>query len=138
MNPAYKLYHPRWHRRRTPIFWWLGKPAYTKFIARELTSLGVLYAALLLTGTVCVLSRGEEAFARFQAFLRHPAALAFHGLVLAVLLFHTVTWLNLAPRALVVKVGGRRLPDGAIIAAHYAAWAAASALVAVFLLGGLG
>lgn len=135
MKAGYKPYHPKWHRRRMPIFWWLGKYTYTRFIARELTSLAVAYAAIVLLLEVWLLSRGEEAYTRFQELLQAPAVLAFHTLVLVVLLFHSVTWLGLAPRALVLRVKGRRIPDSAVAGAHYLAWIAASALVAWFLLG---
>jgi fumarate reductase subunit C len=118
-----------------PIFWWLGKAAYVRFITRELTSLGVAYAAILLLVEVAALGRGEAAHRRLVELLAHPAVLALHGLLLAVLLFHAVTWLNLAPKAMVVRLGGRRLPNGAVLAAHWLAWAAASALV-LALLGG--
>ena len=133
MNPKHKLFHPKWHRPRTPIFWWLRKLSYTRFITRELTSIPVAYTAVLLLAQVWVLSRGEEAYERFLAVLRSPAAIVFHALILVGLLFHTVTWLNLAPKALVVRLGGRRVPDAAITLAHYAAWLVASALIWVVL-----
>jgi fumarate reductase subunit C len=136
MNPRHTLHHPRWHRERTPIFWWLGSLSYTKFIARELTSLAVVYSAALLLAEAWALARGEEAHRRLGALLRSPWAVAFHLAVLAALVFHAVTWLNLAPRALALRMGGRPVPEGAVLAAHYAAWAAASALVAWGLLGG--
>jgi fumarate reductase subunit C len=53
---------------------------------------------------------------------------------LAGLLFHTLTWLHLAPRAMVVRLGGRRVPDAMVLLGQYAAWAGASALVAWVLL----
>ncbi len=134
MNPKYTPFHPQWHRARTPIFWWLGKPAYVKFITRELTSIPVAYTAVLLLAQVWVLSQGEQAYESFLTVLRSPAAIAVHALVLLGLLFHTITWLNLAPKALVVSIGGRRVPDAAIAIAHYAAWLAASALVVWFFL----
>ena len=43
-NPRYEPYHPKWYRKRVPIFWWLENLAYVKFITRELTSLAVGYA----------------------------------------------------------------------------------------------
>jgi fumarate reductase subunit C len=135
MNSEYKLYHPKWHRMRMPIFWWLGKLSYTKFIARELTSLAVGYAAIMLLVQVWVLSRGRDAYERFIGWLQSPLALSLHTLVLLVLLFHTITWLNLAPKALVVRVGGRRMPEEAILFAHYAGWVAATLLVIWYLLG---
>ena len=134
MNESYKIYHPRWHRERTPIFWWLKKLSYVKFITRELTSLGVAYTAVLLLIQIWILSRGEAAYDRFEALLASPPALVFHGLILLVLLFHTITWLNLAPKALVLRLRGRRVPDAAIVAAHYAAWLFGTALVVWYLL----
>lgn len=136
MNPEYKLHHPKWYRRRMPIFWWLRRFSYTKFISRELTSLAVLYAVLLLLAQVWTLMQGEQAYARFLDLLRSPIAVGIHTVVFLALLFHTVTWLNLAPRAMVVRLGQRRLPDGLVLAAHYLAWLACSGLIAWGILAG--
>ena len=68
-------------------------------------------------------------------FLRAPPILVFHGFVVLFLLFHTVTWLNLAPKALVLHVRGKRVPDAAVLAAHYAAWLAATVLLVWLLVG---
>ena len=59
----------------------------------------------------------------------------FHGLVLLFLLFHSFTWLLAAPKALVLRVLGKRLPDVAVLAGHYAAWLVATALVFWLLVG---
>ncbi len=129
MNEGYKLYHPKWYRRRMPIFWWLRRLSYVKFISRELTSLAVLYAVVLLMVQIWALAQGAESYRRFTELLGHPLVVAVNTFVCLGLLFHTVTWLGLAPRALVVYLGGRRVPDGAILAAHYLAWAAVSAVI---------
>jgi succinate dehydrogenase subunit C len=129
MNPRYRRHHPKWHREREPIFWWLRRGSYMRFIARELTSLAVGYSALLLVVQIFCLRAGETAWATFSRYLSSPWALGFHLLVVAALLFHTITWLALAPKAIVLRLGGRRLPDAAIVAGHYAAWVVASALV---------
>jgi fumarate reductase subunit C len=55
---------------------------------------------------------------------------------LAFVVFHAVTWFNLAPQAMAVRVGGRRVPGAWIAAANYLAWVAASALVGWLLLRG--
>ena len=129
MNTDYKPFHPKWHRPRMPIFWWLSKPAYTRFISRELTSLAVGYGALLLLVQTWFLARGAEAYEGFLGWLAMPAIVAFHGVVLLVAVFHSVTWLNLTPKAMVFRLRGRRVPDGAIAAVHYLAWIAVSAIV---------
>ena len=46
---------------------------------------------------------------------------------LAFVVLHAVTWFNLAPRALVVRVQGQRLPSWMVAAGHFAAWAVVSA-----------
>jgi len=135
-NPRYTPHHPRWHRRRMPIFWWLRKGAYVRFITRELTSLLVGYTAALLVVQAWFLGAGPEAYDAFRAWLLRPWVLGFHAFVVLGLLYHTVTWLNLAPKALVFRVGKRRVPDGAVVAAHYGGWLAASALVIWVLVRG--
>lgn len=135
MNAPYTPYHPKWHRERMPIFWWLKRWNYTKFITRELTSLAVAYTVLLLVAEAWSRARGAS-WTRFEEWLARPAVLAFHCVVLAFLLIHTVTWLGLAPRALVVRLGRTRVPDGMVLAGHYAAWIVASAFVAWMVLGG--
>jgi fumarate reductase subunit C len=134
VNPEYKLYHPKWYRRRMPIFWWLERASYVKFIARELTSVAVAYAALVVLAEVWALGRGEETFDRLNRALASPPLLAVNALALAALLFHTLTWLHLAPKAMVVRIGGRRVPDAALLAGQYLGWLAATALVAWLLL----
>jgi fumarate reductase subunit C len=135
MNPRYRTYHPKWHRERLPIFWWLRRLAYTRFITRELTSLAVGYSAVLLMAEAWAARRGGAAWAGLERWLGSAPVIAFHALVVVVLVYHTVTWLHLAPKALVVRVRGRRVPAAAIVAAHYGAWGAASALVVALVVG---
>ena len=51
-------------------------------------------------------------------------------------LFHAITWFNLTPKAMVVRLGGKRVPDWVILGSNYAAWLVLSALVAFVLLRG--
>lgn len=116
-----------------PIFWWVGKRAYAKFISRELTSVFVAYGAVLLLVQAWAVAEGPDAYARVTAWLERPPVIVLHVVVLAALLFHTVTWLNLAPQALALRVGGWRVPRRVVLAAHYMAWLAATVAIAVLL-----
>ena len=118
-----------------PIFWWLKKGSYTWFITRELTSIFVGLTAIILLVQIRALGQGEAAYARFQTWLRTPSALVGDAIILFFLLFHTLTWLNLAPRAMVLNLAGRRIPNGVVLSAHYLAWIVASGLVTWILLG---
>ena len=136
MNESYRTYHPRWYRRRVPIFWWLRQLTYIKFISRELTSLGVGYGAVLLLAQIWAASAGETTYERFLGFLMSPPVVIVNLIVLAALLFHSFTWLHLAPKALVLYLGDRRLPESIVLLGHYLAWIVTSGLVVWFVVGG--
>ena len=132
----YTPYHPRWYRRRVSVWWWLQSRSYTGFVLRELTSVFVAFFALILLGEVRALGQGPDAYARFLARLRSPLFVTLDALSLAFLLFHSITWFNLAPTAMVVRVRGKRVPGLVIAGANYAAWIVLSAAVAAIVLRG--
>ena len=131
---AYTRYHPRWHRTRVSTWWWLGRWSYFLFILRELTSLAVLWFVVWLILLVRASIGGRPAYQQFLEWAGSPILLALNVLCFALVCLHVVTWFNLAPAAMVVNVGGRRVPDAIIVGGNYAAWAAASALIAWVLL----
>jgi fumarate reductase subunit C len=131
--PRYTAYHPRWYRRRVSVWWWLESSAYTGFVVRELTSVFVALFALVLLWQLRALGRGPEAYARTAAQLSSVVSLAFHAVALLFVLFHSVTWFNLAPKAMVLRLGGKKVPDRLIQGMNYAAWLVLSAAVAFLL-----
>ena len=55
---------------------------------------------------------------------------ALNVVSLLFVVFHAVTWFNLAPQAMAVRLRGQRVPGIWIAASNYAAWVVVSALVA--------
>lgn len=135
-GPAYTPFHPKWYRRRVSVWWWLKSRAYSVFVLRELTSVFVALTAFLLLGLVGSVAKGPRAYEEFLASLGRPAVVAVSAVTFALVLFHAVTWFQLAPKAMALAVGGRPVPDGVVAGLNYAAWAAVTAGVAVLLLGG--
>jgi fumarate reductase subunit C len=131
---AYSRYHPKWYRRPVSVWWWLESWRYTKFVLRELTSVAVGFFALELLLELRALAKGAEAYARFLARLHNPILVALNLLAFAFVLFHSITWFNLAPKAMQVRVRGKRLPDALISGSNYAVWAVISGALAWFLL----
>jgi fumarate reductase subunit C len=134
--PAYTADHPQWYRPRVSTYWWLWRWAYLKFILRELSSVFVAYAVVLILLQLRALSHGPEAHAALQEWLQAPHVIALNGVSLLFVLLHTVTWFNLAPRAMAMRLRGRRVPDLLIAGANYAAWLVVSVAVAWLILGG--
>jgi succinate dehydrogenase subunit C len=135
-TPHYTLYHPRWYRRRVSVWWWLQNRAYAGFVLREVTSVFVAFFAVVCLWQVRALAQGPEVYARFLARLGTPLFILVHVVVFLFVLFHAITWFNLAPAALVLRWRGKRVPDWVIIGSNYAAWLALSVAVAVLLLRG--
>jgi fumarate reductase subunit C len=135
-TPAYTAYHPTWYHQRVSTYWWLWQFTYLKFILRELSSVPVAYFVVLTLLQLRVLTQGPEAYAVFQEWLQTPFAIALNGISFVFVLFHTITWFNLTPRALAVRVHGKRVPDLLIAGSNYVAWLIVSAVVAWLILRG--
>ena len=127
--PVYTEYHPRWYRPRVSVYWWLGQWQYLKFILRELSSVFVGLTVVMTLFQLRALHRGPEAYARFQHQLRSPAIVAVSVVSLFFVLFHTSTWFNLTPRAMSVRMHGKRVPEWLIAAPNYAVWVVVSGAV---------
>ncbi len=134
--PSYIDFHPRWYRVRVSTYWWLTKWAYLQFVLRELSSIFVAWFVVLTLLQLRCLSQGPEAYARWQEWMRNPFLIAGNVVTLFFVLLHTVTWFNLAPRAMAVRVAGKRVPALLIAAANYLAWAVVSVILAWIILGG--
>jgi fumarate reductase subunit C len=134
-KPAYTAFHPRWYRARVSTYWWLWSWPYTKFVLREISSIFAAYFVVLTLFQIHALGRGPEAYARFEARLSSPLVVLLNLIVLAFVLLHTITWFNLAPKAIVLRVGGWRVPGALIAASNYGAWLVITAIIAWFVLG---
>jgi fumarate reductase subunit C len=135
-TPTSSVYQPRWYRPRVSTYWWLWQWGYLKFILRELSSVFVAYFVVLTLLQLWALNDGPAAYAAFQEWLKTPGVIALNVVSLVFVVFHAVTWFNLAPRAMVVRVGGKRLPDLLITGSNYAAWLVVSVAVAWLILRG--
>jgi fumarate reductase subunit C len=131
---TYTAYHPRWYRRRVSTWWWMGRWSYLKFILREISSVFVAWFVLILLLHIRALSQGPHAYSALQDWLRNPVVVVVNVVSLFFVLFHAVTWFNLAPAAMVVRIGGKKVPGVLIAAGNYAAWVVVSAGVAWFIL----
>jgi len=118
------------------VWWWLHNRAYAFFVLREITSVFVAFTALLYLWQIRALIQGPQAYEQFLARLKTPLFLTLDTVAFLFVLFHAITWFNLTPKAMVVRMGGKRVADWAIIGVNYAAWIVLSGAVAFLLLRG--
>jgi fumarate reductase subunit C len=135
MSVKYTEFHPRWYRPRMPVFWWVGRRSYLIFVIRELSSVFVAWSVVFLLLLVNAVGQGAKEYQQFLHLSREPWMLALNVITLAFLVFHAITWFNLAPQAIVVRLRGERVPRSWVAGAHFAGWAVLSVLVAWLILG---
>ena len=134
MNARYTEFHPRWYRPRMSVFWWVGRRSYLLFVLRELSSVFVAWSVVFLLLLVHAVSQGGKQYQQFLNLSSNPWMLALNIVALGFLAFHAITWFNLAPQAMVVRLRGKRLSRSWIAGAHFAGWALLSALAAWLIL----
>lgn len=127
---------PKMYRTRMSTYWWLGRWPYLKFILRELSSVFVAWFVIMTLLQIDALRRGPADYMEFQEWLRNPVVIALNIISFFFVIFHAVTWFNLAPKAMAIRAGGRRVPAVLIAGPNYIAWVAISAAVAWLLLRG--
>lgn len=127
--PQYTLYHPRWYRPKVSVYWWLGEWHYLKFILRELSSVFVAVFVIETLMLISGLGRGALAYAHFLHRMQNPFVILLNVIAMFFLVFHTITWFNLAPSATPVRLGGKRLPDAMVAGPAYVAWIVVSAFI---------
>ena len=128
-TPNYTEFHPRWYRPPVSVYWWLGEWHYLKFILRELSSVFVAIFVIETLLLISVLRNGPESYAHFQQSMRNPLVIVLNLVSFFFIVFHTITWFNLAPSAMPVRLGGKRLPAVMVAAPSYVAWAVVSIFI---------
>jgi fumarate reductase subunit C len=129
-------YLPKTFRPRMSTYWWLGRWPYLKFILRELSSFFIAWFVIMSLLQIHALKRGPADYMQFQEWLQSPILVALNVLSLFFVVFHTVTWFNLSPKAMAIRVGGKRVPGVLIAAPNYVGWLVISAAIARLLLRG--
>ena len=111
--------------RPMPADWWLKKKTYFLFMVRELTCVFVGGYALFLL----VLATQRDDPQAFAALLDSPLLIALQIIALPMVLYHSITWINLTPKVLVVWRGEERVSPLLIAGAHHVLWAIISIVI---------
>lgn len=119
----------RTYRRPIPTWWWVRKRSYLVFVMRELSSLFVAWWVLYLLLLLVAVGRGGAAYADFFDWADTPWVVLVNVVALAFLVLHTVTWFNLTPQAMDVRMRGKPVPGWAIVAGQWTGLVVVSAFV---------
>ena len=111
--------------RTMPANWWLQKTSYLLFTIRESTCVFVGgYAIFLL-----VLATRRDDPQWFSNWLHSPLLIALQIIALPFLLYHSITWINLTPKVVVLRRGEERVSPLLISGANYIIWVLLSSVI---------
>jgi fumarate reductase subunit C len=119
----------RSYRRPVSTWWWLEKRSYFVFVMRELSSVFVAWFVVFLLMLLFAVGQGDSAYQRFLDWAATPWVVVLNLVTLLFVLLHAVTWFDLTPQAMAVRVRGRRVPSWQVVASQYLGLVAVSAFV---------
>lgn len=116
--------------------WYMRNGRYKRYMLREVTCLLVaVYSVLALWG-LASLAGGTSQWNAFLASQQNAFMVGFHAVALIYyLVYMTFDWFKLAPKAMPVQLGEKKLADAVIVIGHYVAWAVVT--LAIFWLAGV-
>jgi fumarate reductase subunit C len=120
------------YRPRRDNLWFARTLNYTIFVLRELTSVFVAWSIVFLLMFLDAVIGGS--LPAFAALAGQPWMIAINVVALAATCFHAITFLNLAPKATVVRLDGWRVPAWMIQGGNHSLWLLISAVIAYFVL----
>ncbi len=111
--------------------WYMRNGRYKVYMLRELTSLLVgFYTLLTIIALAALAADSADKWNGFLASQQSPAMVTIHGFALLYFLFYqTFPWFRLAPKAMPVQIGEKKLPGSYIVIGHYAIWLVLSAFI---------
>ena len=103
--------------------WYMRNGRYKVYVLRELTSFLVAFYSVLTILALSALADSQEHWNAWMASQQSTGMMIFHALALLYFLFfQTFPWFKLAPKAMPVQLGEKKLPDSAIVIGHYVVW----------------
>lgn len=112
--------------------WWYRNPRFLLYVLREGTSVFIALYMLVLLWGLTALAIGPGAWAGWLGFLASPLSMVLHAVVLAAVVFHSITWFQVAPKAAPpLRLRGKQVADETIVRGGYAACAAATLVILI-------
>ena len=111
--------------------WYMRNGRYKVYMLREMTSLLVgFYTFLTIYALAALSANSPDVWNQFISSQQSTAMAVFHAAALLYFLFYqTFPWFKLAPKAMPVQIGEKKLPGSYIVIGHYVAWLVVSAFI---------
>ena len=128
--------HQPYVRPVSKTTWYMRNGRYKRYMLREVTCLLVGFYCLLILWGLAALAAGPERWNGFLESQQNLLMVIVHAIALIYyLVYMTFDWFKLAPKAMPVQLGEKKLPALVIVIGHYLAWIVVS--LVIFWLAGV-
>ena len=122
------------NRRVLGSRWWLKRLSYFMIFLRELTAVFIVaYLVILLIG-LARLGDGMEPYEAFQNLVRSPIMVILSLIIFLFTLFHSITFINLIPRGMALRIGEERVHPAFISGPGYIGLVVVTTIVLIVVL----
>lgn len=122
-------------QKQISTFWWLRRRSYLVFVLRELSCVFAAWSIVFLVLQIDAIGGGPERYQHFLMWSATPWVLLPNFIALFFVTLHAVTWFNQIPRAVVLRLRGRRVPRIWIVVPIYLFWVVTSTITAWVVIG---
>lgn len=122
------------NRRVLGSRWWLKRRSYFMIFLRELTAVFIVaYLVIMLIG-LARLGDGVEPYEAFQNMARSPIMVILSLIIFVFTLFHSITFINLIPRGMALRIGEERVHPAFISGPGYIGLVVVTTIVLIVVL----
>lgn len=101
--------------------WWLKHRFFTAYMLREATVIPLLFFIGCLLAGIYSLLQGENQWLAWQAFMQQGWVLGLNLLAFFASLYHALTFFQLFPRVMPLRIAAYSLPPWSIVAGQWLA-----------------
>ena len=114
--------------------WYMRNGRYRIYALREVTCLLVGFYSFLTIFGLAALAKGPEQWAAFLAGQQTTGMVIWHAIALIYfMVYQTFGWFQLAPKAMPLMIGEKKVEARTIIIGHYVVWAVVSLFILWFV-----
>ena len=121
-------------RRTLGASWWLSRRGYFLVFLREMTSAFIAAYVVLLLILLAKVGGDQASYESYFEWFTSPGLLVFHVVAFLFSLLHSITFFNLIPKGLAVRIGEQRVPPALISGPNYVIWVVVTAIVVLVIL----
>ncbi len=121
-------------RRTLGAFWWATRRSYFLIFLREISSVFIAAYVVLLIVLIAKAGGDQASYESYFELFTSPGMLVLHVAAFLFSLMHSITFFNLIPKGLSVRLGGEPVPPVLISGPNYAVWGVVTVIVLLAIL----